>query len=313
MRWADLDMEVRALLSGAQSSALIVAPFIKEAALVELLDCVGSDVRLEVFTRWRPIEVATGVSDTSILRIVEDRGGSLGLVDELHAKLFAADGKSCLVGSANVTAAGLGTSSKPNLEILHLVQDCPGSLALFLGELRKRARAATEEERQEVEKQAAIIKPNLPQDREPDSDAAVEDQRPEDPQTASGWIPTFRSPDRLYRLYSDADWLLSASAGEPALADLVALRIPGDLDRESFNSRVRNSLLASAGVKLIDQLLSEPQRFGAVSAALRDALPDATHAERQTAAQTLIRWLLHFAPDLYRVDTPNYSEILSRR
>lgn len=39
-----------------------------------------------------------------------------------------------------------------------------------------------------------------------------------------------------------------------------------------------------------------------------------SHAERQTAAQTLIRWIIYFDPERYQIGTPgSYSETLSLR
>jgi hypothetical protein len=305
--WSGLEDEARDLLRGATASVLIVAPFIKEPALLPLLGELQSGVVVEVYTRWQADEVASRVSDTSILPVIESRRGTLGLIDELHAKVFAADLTSCLIGSANVTAAGLGTSRRPNLEMMHRVDDAPGSLALFAAELRKRARPATAEERQRIEEQAALLRPQLPPVTHPDA------APPEAPQDLQPWVPRFRSPDRLYRLYSDPTWITSAEPDDPALADLIDLGIPGDLSRERFEDAVRRTLLASPGARLVDNLLAEPQRFGAISAALAALLPEATHPQRQAAAQTLIRWLLHFAPQRYRMDAPNYSEILSRR
>src|SRR5690348_16210342 len=98
------------LLGSAEAEALICAPFVKLHALSRLLDVIDSAARIELFTRWRPEEVAAGVSDTSVLAVVEDRGGSVWLHDQLHAKVFRADGQ-VLVGSANVTGKALGWSS----------------------------------------------------------------------------------------------------------------------------------------------------------------------------------------------------------
>ena len=307
MFWNELHDEARELVSGARTSVLIVAPFIKEPALLRLLEELRPGVGVEVYTRWRPDEVASGVSDTSVLPRVASRNGTLGLIDELHAKVIAADMARCIVGSANITAAGLGTSRRPNLEMMHRVDDAPGSLALFTIEVRKRARPATEEERRVVEEQAALLRPQLPAAPPPDAapPETIHDPRP--------WVPRFRSPDRLFRLYSDPEWIASAKADDPALSDLVDLGIPGDLGCDQFQDAVRRALLASAAVRIADDLLAEPQRFGAISAALAAILPDATHPQRQAAAQTLIRWLLHFAPERYRIETPNYSEILSIR
>jgi hypothetical protein len=54
------------------------------------------------------------------------------------------DNREILMGSANVTAAALGLSPRPNLELVALVTPPPQELALFLAELRVRSRPATD-------------------------------------------------------------------------------------------------------------------------------------------------------------------------
>lgn len=247
-----------------------------------------------------------GVSDTAVLPLVQSYGGSVRLVDELHAKLFAVDLSRGLAGSANLTAAGLNISARPNLELMFEIGD-PAMLSPFLAELRKRSRVATNEEAVLIEAAAAAMRPGLMDNRAPDSAPLAPEAQ------VKGWIPTFRSPDRLFRLYFDPEWLFKAKANEPALLDIASLRIPGGLDQMAFNAHVRRVLLDSLAGQAVDSLLATPQRFGAISSALQDLLGDSGHRERQAVAQTLIRWLLHFAGDRYGVKTANYSEILFRR
>ena len=101
------------------SKATIVAPFIKTDALRSLLETIPPNVQLRCVTRWRPTEVAAGVSDLEILDLLRERGTfELLLVDRLHAKLYVADDR-CLAGSANVTLSALGeTTGAGNIEVL---------------------------------------------------------------------------------------------------------------------------------------------------------------------------------------------------
>ena len=67
---------------------------------------------------------------------------TLTLVDNLHAKLYVG-GQECLVGSANVTGAGLGEATgQTNIEVLIATTvDDPG-VALTLAEISKVERPA---------------------------------------------------------------------------------------------------------------------------------------------------------------------------
>ena len=306
MEWQALDGRLRQLLRSADRSVLLVAPFVKAPTLATLLAEVASSARIELYTRWRVEDVAFGVTDTELLPLVANRGGTVRLVDDLHAKLFAVDASRALVGSANLTAAGLGTSARPNFELLVEVEE-PGLLLPFTLELRRRSRLATEEEAARIDAAAAELRTRLPVPEPPDAAAAIPHQ------LGRTWFPKFRSPDRLFRLYSDPKWPSQARPNDPALDDLARLRLPGGLGQADFEARVRAILLACPAVDTLDRMLDTPRRFGEVSAALAEPLPNADHRDRQAAAQTLIRWLLHFASDRYGLRTPNYSEILYRR
>lgn len=305
MFWHNLFAVARDHVAAANRSLVITSPFVKLAALRALLDATPGGVDITLYTRWRPDEVARGVSDTEILQLVEARGGTVWLLDALHAKLFLVDEYLALVGSANVTAAGLGLAKQSNFEILTAVEMDAGAAAVLLGDLRLHSRRATPEIAASVEAAAALlIMPVVPAD--PDAEDNILE-------TAPQWVPHFRSPDRLYDLYADAEWRSSAKPQDPALLDLIQLNLPRSLDRAAFNHHVRRQLLICPPVIAIDSALLEPQRFGALTEALRDYIPDSSHGERQALLQLLLRWMLYFAGDLYRLDTPNYSEIVSKR
>jgi hypothetical protein len=290
-------------LRQARSSVVIAAPFIKVGALEHLLSCVDSSVRVHIFTRWRPEEVAAGVSDPLILKIALRRGASVRLINELHAKFFMVDDKVMLVGSANVTAPALGLSDRSNLELLTPVTPSPQELALFLAEMRFRGELATEKEMIRL----LALAEKLPSAVSSDDPGEGETYRP-DPRFQ--WMPRFRSPDRLYRLYLDADYLLGMPVTDEAVADICALGVPANLAEEKFDDHARKALRRSPLVVALNSYLSEPKRFGAITEWLADERPDLDHSARQSAIQTLIRWLLYFDATHYRLQTPHYTEIL---
>lgn len=307
--WQELHAITRDLIASASRSVLVVSPFVKRAALGHLLAPLPSGVELVAYTRWRAEEVARGVSDLGVLGDIEALGGELGLVDELHAKLVLVDDTRALVGSANVTAAGLGLSAKPNFELMSRIELDPASALLLRAELRSRSRRATLVEAKAMQLVVDALPPYQP---ECDPEALEPDL--EQINTPSlPWVPQFRSPDRLFTLYRDAEWLSSARSNDPALVDLLNLRLPPALSRVAFDEFVRARLLNTRAVQALEAGLCQPQRFGALTEMLRTVLPETTHSQRQAALQVLLRWLIYFAGDRFRMDTPNYSEIVSLR
>lgn len=300
MLWQGLGAHVQGLLSSAQIDALIVAPFIKQDALRALFDATSASVSIVVYTRWRAEEVAAGVSDLEILDLARARGASLRLVDDLHAKVYAVDGVRALIGSANVTHAGLGTGPRPNLEVLQMVQLAHGELEGFRLELERRSRDASAEEADRVRSEAVLIASPYLLSSESQLRAVV----------PSRWFPQFRSPDRIYQIVTRCDL-----AEFPATLrhDLSAMSLSLVGDERTINERIRRQLRRSTIVEELDRFLSEPRRFGELTTWLQAVLPDSTHEYRQEVVQTLIRWLLYFDPERYVLETPNYTEVLMLR
>src|SRR4051812_35805335 len=131
----------------ARSTLVLCAPFAKCSVIARALAEVEGDVRVELFTRWRPEEVAAGVSDTAVLDLVVAHGGAVYLCDRLHAKFYRCETKA-LVGSANLTATALGWVEQPNLELLLRVQR--DEVAGLERVLRSEALLATKETAEEV-------------------------------------------------------------------------------------------------------------------------------------------------------------------
>jgi hypothetical protein len=182
----------------------------------------------------------------------------------------------------------------------------PSAIRPFLLALRSKSRAATKEEAASVQGAADELSRVLPPIEPPDA-------APVSTSSSKPWLPRFRSPDRLFRLYCDPDWSLSVRPDDAALFDLAALALPVGLDQVGFDRWVRQELLSSPIVAALDVLLDRPQRFGALSAAVGETMPEADREGMQAVTQVLIRWLTHFAPDRYGLTTPNHSEVLFKR
>src|SRR6478752_6932644 len=110
-------MALMELAAASRREFVMCAPFAKESVVSKVLSAVPKGVRIQLFTRWRPDEVAAGVSDTRVLSVVRSRGGAVYLYDRLHAKYYRNE-NDALIGSANLTATALGWGSNPNLELL---------------------------------------------------------------------------------------------------------------------------------------------------------------------------------------------------
>ena len=307
---------VRTLLDGVERDLVLIAPFIKSRVLNELLQKVSDQVRIRCVTRWKPDEIAAGVSDLAVFDLLASRDrASLQLLPHLHAKYFRADER-CLVGSANLTASALGWISPCNLEILvefprtdpqllefeHLVLS---EATIATAEIRSMMKTAVEEIVM-CRREAQVA---MSADWQAETSDHIHEATSND--AMATWLPTTRQPRDLYLAYAGRGDELSEAAREAALRDLSMLDPPVGLGQEAFARVVAATLLQMPLLAEIDVYVARPRRFGAV----RDLVTAKTGQDRRRASdswQTTMRWLLEFMPNRYRRTVPSHSEVFGR-
>lgn len=139
------------LVKTANDQVVIAAPYIKSPTLPRLLDAVPETVSECIcVTRWLPEDIASGVCDIEIFDdIAGVRGGRLLVHPHLHAKYYS-NGRDSLVGSANLTARGLGWHTPSNVELLVALPAKFAGLADWEHALLSSAVQATEELRDRI-------------------------------------------------------------------------------------------------------------------------------------------------------------------
>ncbi len=284
---------------------VLVAPFIKQRVMQRLLAGVRPEVAVSIYTRWRPDEVAAGVSDLGVFDEVMGRGDTtLMLCAELHAKYYRSDER-VLIGSANLTAAALGWAPVSNLELLVGSEWGDEQLAEFERRLALRSVPATAEIRDFVQQAADELSEVVV------SPASLVAPVAMGPTT---WVPHTRHPDVLFRAYSGKADELTSSGQEQTSADLAVLGIPSGLSEARFRLLVSSMLVQAPIVVALDGMLERPRRFGEIRDALgRRLASEGLDRDPSEVWQTLMRWLLMFLPHRYAQETPRYSEVFSRR
>ena len=226
---------IKALVERAKTEVVLCAPFIKEKVFATLLNVIPTGVSVRVVTRWKPAEVAAGLSDLEVFDVANERPKTqLYLLNALHAKLYVADGE-CLVGSANLTATALGWCPDSNLEVLIPAKRSDPDITLLLERLAH-AIPATFQIRAEVEKAAAGLEKPIfdeSQDILPEMFESI----------ISPWLPRCAAPEKLFQIYGDSEMKLAIeNTKDDALADLQDLAPVSGLDEEAFRHYIRNAL-----------------------------------------------------------------------
>ena len=97
----------------ASKEIIIVSPWLKMGAIDLLLENIDQGVSLRLITRARLEDFLSGSSDLDAFEALLNRDADIFLLDNLHAKVFIKDKTEAIIGSANLTDAGL----QENLEI----------------------------------------------------------------------------------------------------------------------------------------------------------------------------------------------------
>jgi hypothetical protein len=284
------------------SSIVIVAPFIKVPALRRILAAAPRDCEVLCITRWKPDEVARGVSDLEVLDVLEERGRSeLLLVSNLHAKLYGADGV-WLVGSANVTLRGLGWCPGANVEILVSPTGGDPGVGNCLAHLRASAVRADRVRQADVRSAAAELGDALPLWASP----AGPEENAESVYTG-GWEPACKKPESVFSIYCGHDsraGLISRVVLEDAQRDLACIGPASGLDLGAFRAVVRAALSQSVIVQAFTDAVAEAPEGAAVHAVAEALEPfvgadECVYANSREAYEVLKEWLRVFFPDRY--------------
>ena len=295
---------VLSLIENAADRIVIAAPYIKSATIRQLLKAVPEPVsEISCITRWLPEDIASGVCDLEIFDdVMQIRGGRLFVHPHLHAKYYS-NSKEALVGSANLTARGLGWHTPSNLELLvGLPAEFPG-MADWEFTLLDSAILATEELREQIRTRAELLKQNGLAHHTPEVEietGASGDER------ATLWIPQCPVPERLWDVYCNrgADTMVS-SAFNAAQQDLAALSPPKGLSQDLFTAYVAGILRQMPLLEEIDRLaltgLTDAKAHEFLSDQLSNRIPDENESHR--IWHTVKLWITFFFPKSYRLET----------
>lgn len=290
---------IKELVRGAKREVILCAPFIKSKVLGIILEAVPQVVPVRIVTRWRPAEVAAGLSDLEVYDIAKERPHTeLSLLHSLHAKLYLAD-DDCLVGSANLTASALGWCQDANLEILLPACRSDPDVARLLERLAT-ATPATFQTRAEIEQQAvAFGASELNESREiPPDDAG---------RLAAPWMPRCAAPDKLFAIYQNPETTIVVEGTRAdAIADLDDLLPPPRMGHEAFTAYINATLYQLPSFRRIFDGIPARLTDAQGAAIIADLRPDLSQAGLQKQWQIVRDWICAFFQDRFEVAPESY-------
>ena len=262
------------------SNAIIVAPYIKTGALARLLDCIATDASLTCVSNWTPQDIASGATDARCRTLIRARHGIFLLHSRLHAKYYRFDDR-VLIGSANLTGAGMNITGHGNLEIL-----CPAPPQFdsnrFESEILRKAYPVSDEDFA-IWSQIAPTHSNF-------DEVAINF-----PHDLNAWKPTTRRPEYLWLAYRQrAEEIPSMQQRQLAETETSLLGIPPSLSEPEFANWIKLNLLTSPFVQ--DVMATTGRSIETTW----EIISKEWGISKQEAAQSIATaeyWIAHFAPD----------------
>lgn len=272
---------------------ILCAPFIKVGAFSVIMSAVPKGVALDVVTRWRPEEVAAGISDLAAYDVARSRENtSFRLLDALHAKLYVAD-DGCLVGSANLTGAALGWSDRPNIEVLVTASTSDQPIAQLLTRLAH-AEPATLAIRDEIAALAAGIQTVS---LLPDEPAAIDVSA-----RRVTWLPRCAAPEKLFSIYRrPASGDVGASVAEDGSADIKDLGVPLGLERDAFYQFVAMTLDDFPAIAAVQARIAGKLNDADGVSLIRELHPELDNQDAGRQWHILREWIREFYDHRFEV------------
>ncbi len=268
------------LFAKARNKVTIVSAFIGADTFNQLLSQVSPRVPIQVFTRWRLADLASGATDPEIFDIAARYKAVLKAHINLHAKMYIAD-EHVLVGSSNATASGLGTSKNPNLEFLTETQFDNQDVQAMLSILNNEARPAKSVNINILKQINIAIKTKS------DFDDCTDN---------ANWIPAANVKEVL-------SFLNDNKVSSNAIRDCIALGLPMGMTKKEIKKVVNKQ-------KIFELLLNAAQEnvVGLTMHETVNLVSDNYHISTNQAIKSfpiIVDWIRNFIDGIYVIQPPN--------
>jgi len=106
LKGPEITQKLKKLIEKSSKSVKIASAWLRKEALKEILSELKDNVKLEIVLRASSVEDLK-ITDCGVFQILEEKRAEIYLSDRLHSKFVIFDDKAAVIGSANLTSAGL--------------------------------------------------------------------------------------------------------------------------------------------------------------------------------------------------------------
>lgn len=300
-------------LSEARESVSLASAFITLPGIEWVLGHLAkSEASLRVLSRWNCEDLVAGVSDLEVYTALREEGARFYILLDLHAKITLVDDKALLLGSANITNAGLrlvpGGNREMGISIVPTSEDIRVVDSLF-----SEAVEISTDLYDEFRRHIVQLKSAAP------------------PRVRPKWPPEIvtkltKGPERLWvaeLFWCDSPRRLLTSVGagnadeQTVRHDLALLGISSNISGKVSEADLRAEFLRSRAWGWLITRLKNAHRqelyFGELTSLLHDALLDDPKPYRRdvkTLVINLVTWLAEVGQSSVRIDRPRHSQRL---
>lgn len=282
----------------------IFSPFIQRETIERVVPDDGNDTI--VVTRWRRDDIASGVSDPDVYKFCRERGYTLKCNSRLHAKVYSWDLDNALLGSANLTDAGMCGRQEDNIEVLTSPIELRPETQLKLRQAESQSQLVTEAGYEKAVEISEKTESNSMADG-----GSIEMER--EPDFLTSQLPTTDDPDTIVSvLAEDRDCTLedlSAPLRRCVLHDISSLSLEGleGYPEEKVKDKMRQQFENHPFIREIISNMDPHIYFGEMKELVQREcvdVPTPSRRELTEDIQILYSWFHKVSQDRFKMDVP---------
>jgi hypothetical protein len=287
---------------------LVISPFATRAAMERLFETTPVPVGLQVVTTWSGSGLLAGACDPELYPFLKSVGGRLYLHSSIHLKLYILSASQAVLSTGNLTLAGLGLSSNPNIELSTWVTLQRNDWQQ-VDQILQQSQPVTDL----VYDAAKLFLENNPPTTHPVLNLPTPTKESDDFSYLA--LPATRAPDDLWLAYERLGPKASPSITAEVAHDLNLFGLAPGLSREAFFDKLGlNFRNHSFIVLMVEWLKSERSAsFGKLKAWIHENCNDRPTPFRRDltiVVQGLFEWLPFFHPEISWSTPGQHSQVM---
>ena len=299
---------VEVLLNSAKDDLVIFSPYIITSQLEALI--LRAKARVTIITSWKVRDLWLGVSDLALYDLSKKLKFRVYINNQIHLKAYIQDWETCIIGSANLTGRGLGSSSNFNYELCRSVKEIPQETQLYFRSIIDQSFLLNESIYNEFLTKVKSL-PRPPELGEVDISTVSPDK-----DFLISALPMSSDIELLYSIYSGSNNDASKEQKLCAYHDMTLYSLPPQLAHDAFVALLESHFFSSSFIGAFIDFLADGKYFGEVKAWIQNSCTDVPVPSRRDLTgniQVLYHWFVSLKPDQFGIERPNHSERLYRK